>query len=169
MKFFIDTPNTSYYHNSISKTDPVMTAKNKPKVVAKKVLVSIIIGFVAVAFVGSFAYRYISRGGSDANLAIINGEPINVGSDSLFANTYRQYFEEEKQKSGEGISDEKNRELTRRALDTVIQRTLILQYAEREGIRVSVTRRGQGERSKWLFVPAPPFEYNQADKWLPHS
>jgi|GEM_PF-1212206 len=135
--FFIDTPHTSYYHNSISKTDPVMAADNKPKVAAKKILVSIIVGFVAVAFVGSFAYRYISRGGSDATLAIINGEPVTVETDSLFANIYRQYFEEEKQKSEEGISDEKTRELMRRALDTVIQRTLILQYAEREGIRVS--------------------------------
>jgi parvulin-like peptidyl-prolyl isomerase len=114
-----------------------MPAEKKPKAAAKKILVSIIVGFVAVAFVGSFAYRYISREGSDASLAVINGEPVSVESDSLFANIYRQYFEEEKQKGEEGISDDKNRELLRRALDTVIQRTLILQYAEREGIRVS--------------------------------
>ena len=114
-----------------------MPAEKKPKDTAKKILVSIIVGFVAVAFVGSFAYRYISRGDSTASLAVINGEPVAVESDSLFANIYRQYFEEEKQNSEEGISDDKNRELLRRALDTVIQRTLILQYAEREGIRVS--------------------------------
>ncbi len=113
-----------------------MAAENKPKVAAKKILVSIIIVFVAVAFVGSFAYRYISRGSSDSSLAIINGEPITGGSDSLFANLSRQYFEEEKQRNEEGVSEDKNRELMRRALDTVIQRTLILQYAEREGIRV---------------------------------
>jgi parvulin-like peptidyl-prolyl isomerase len=113
-----------------------MASDNKPKVAAKKILVSLVIGFVAVAFVGSFAYRYISRGGSDSSLAIINGEPIDVGSDSLFANLYRQYFEEERQSNEEGITEEKNRELMRRALDTVIQRTLILQYAEEEGINV---------------------------------
>jgi len=135
--FFVDSPHVSYYHNTISNLDPFMASENKPKIAAKKILVSIIVGFVAVAFVGSFAYRYISRGGSDSSLAIINGEPIDIGSDSLFANLYRQYFEEERQRNEEGITEEKNRELMRRALDTVIQRTLILQYAEREGIRVS--------------------------------
>jgi parvulin-like peptidyl-prolyl isomerase len=114
-----------------------MTAERNPKVAGKKILVSIIIGFVAVAFVGSFAYRYISGSGSDTSIATINGEPIAVGSDSLFANLYRQYFEEEQQQSEEPITEERNRELLRRALDTVIQRTLILQYADREGIRVS--------------------------------
>jgi parvulin-like peptidyl-prolyl isomerase len=113
-----------------------MATENKPKIAAKKILVSLIIAVVAVAFVGSFAYRYISGGGSDSSLAIINGEPVDVGSDSLFANLYRQYFEEERQNNEEGITEEKNRELMRRALDTVIQRTLILQYAEREGIHV---------------------------------
>jgi parvulin-like peptidyl-prolyl isomerase len=136
--FFIDTPHTSYYHNSISSSDPVMAAEKKPKVAVKKILIWIIVAVVVVAFVGSFAGRYLSRGGSRSNLAIINDEPVAVGSDSLFANIYRQYFEEEKQKSEEeGITEEKNRELMRRALDTVIQRMLILQYAEREGIRVS--------------------------------
>jgi foldase protein PrsA len=114
-----------------------MAVDRGPKVAAKKILVSIIIGFVAVAFVGSFAYRYISGGRADSNLAIINGEPVDVGSDSLFANFYRQYYEEERRQNEEGITEERDRELLRRALDTVIQRTLILQYAEQEGIRVA--------------------------------
>ena len=59
----------------------------------KKLLVSIIIGFVAVAFVGSFAYRYTARRGVSSNVAVINGEPVSVGPDSLFANFYRQFYE----------------------------------------------------------------------------
>jgi foldase protein PrsA len=114
-----------------------MHAKKKPALSVKKLLIYIIIGFVAVAFVGSFAYQYVTRSGPDTNLAVVNGEPITVGADSLFANVYRQLYEEQRQESEEDISEEKNLQLMRRALDTVIQRTLILQYAEREGIRVS--------------------------------
>jgi parvulin-like peptidyl-prolyl isomerase len=114
-----------------------MTAEKKPTFTIKKLLIFIIIGFVAVAFVGSFAYQYVSRTGPDTSLAVVNGEPISVGSDSLFANVYRQLYEEQRQQSEEGISEDQNRQIMRRALDTVIQRTLILQYAEREGIRVS--------------------------------
>ncbi|MCK5570892.1 MAG: peptidylprolyl isomerase, partial [Spirochaetes bacterium] len=67
----------------------------------------------------------------------INGEPISVATDSIFTNFYRQFYEEEKQNSGEeGIADEKNRELMRRALDATIQRTLILQFAKAEGIAI---------------------------------
>lgn len=103
----------------------------------KKLLVSIIIGFVAVAFVGSFAYRYTARRGVSPNVAVINGEPVSVGPDSLFANFYRQFYEEERQKGEEAeLNEQKNRELMRRALDTVIQRMLILQYAKEEGITV---------------------------------
>lgn len=104
----------------------------------KKLIVSIIIGFVAVAFVGSFAYRYVGRQENTVHLAVVNGEPISVASDSLFANLYRQYYEEERQKDEDAqMTEEKNLELLRRALDTVIQRTLILQYAESEGITVN--------------------------------
>jgi parvulin-like peptidyl-prolyl isomerase len=114
-----------------------MTAEKKQSLTVKKLLILIIIGFVAVAFVGSFAYQYVSRTGPQTSLAVVNGEPISAGSDSLFANIYRQLYEEQRQKSEEGVSEDQNRQLMRRALDTVIQRTLILQYAEREGIRVS--------------------------------
>ena len=116
-----------------------MVVKKKKKPPIKKLLVSIIIGFVAVAFIGSFAYQYAARrGGNVSSLAEVNGEPISVSSDSLFANLYRQFYEEERQnlKEDEEMSEDKNLELLRRALDTVIQRTLILQYAEREGITV---------------------------------
>ena len=100
-------------------------------------IISLIIGFVAVAFVGSFAYRYTSRRGAPPQLAVINGEPISVESDSLFANFYRQFYEEERENSGEeGITPDKNRELMRRALDAAIQRTLILQFAKAEGITI---------------------------------
>ncbi len=110
------------------------SAKKNP---FKKLLVSIIIGFVAVAFVGSFAYRYSARRGTSTNVAVINGEPVSVGPDSLFANFYRQFYEEERQKGEEAeLNEQRNRELMRRALDTVIQRMLILQYAEKEGITV---------------------------------
>jgi parvulin-like peptidyl-prolyl isomerase len=115
-----------------------MASEKEKKFSAKKVLVSVIIGFVAVAFVGSFAYRYISGGGESSSIAIINGEPVSTESDSLFANIYRQFYEEERQKAeGEPVTEEMDQQLLRRALDTVIQRTLILQYAENEGIRAS--------------------------------
>ncbi len=110
--------------------------KNK-KMSAKKLIVSLIIGFVAVAFVGSFAYRYTAKKETPQQVAVINGEPISVASDSLFANLYRQFYEEERQNSGEeGVAAEKNRELMRRAFDAAIQRTLILQFAKAEGIAV---------------------------------
>jgi hypothetical protein len=63
-----------------------MHAKKKPALSVKKLLIYIIIGFVAVAFVGSFAYQYVTRSGPDTNLAVVNGEPITVGADSLLAN-----------------------------------------------------------------------------------
>jgi foldase protein PrsA len=108
------------------------------KTAMKKLLVIIIIGFVAVAFIGSFAYRYATRQGSTPSIAVVNGEPISVGPDSLLANFYRQFYEQERQSSEEeGLTEQKDRELMRRALDTVIQRTIILQYAEREGITVN--------------------------------
>ena len=114
-----------------------MAAPKKQKMSAKKLIVSLIIGFVAVAFVGSFAYRYTSKRDTSPQLAVINGESISVATDSLFANLYRQFYEEERQNSGEeGIAPEKNRELMRRALDATIQRTLILQFAKAEGIAI---------------------------------
>jgi parvulin-like peptidyl-prolyl isomerase len=114
-----------------------MAAKKNQKMSAKKLLVSLIIGFVAVAFVGSFAYRYTARKGAPPQVAVINGEPISAQSDSIFANFYRQFYEEERKNSKEGeITKEKNRELMRRALDAAIQRTLILQFAKAEGISI---------------------------------
>ena len=114
-----------------------MASPKKKKMTAKKLIVSLLIGFVAVAFVGSFAYRYTSKRGAPQQAAVINGEPISVATDSLFANLYRQFYEEERQNSGEeGIAAEKNRELMRRALDATIQRTLILQFAKAEGIAI---------------------------------
>jgi len=110
--------------------------KNDPKEAAKKVLVTAIVGFVAVAFIGSFAYNYTARRGGSKSLAVVNGETVVVGSDSLFANFYRQFYEEQRQ-ADEEVTEEKNRQLMRRALDTVIQRMLILQYAEEADIRVS--------------------------------
>jgi len=113
-------------------------AQKKKKAPFKKFIISIIIGFVTVAFVGSFAYNYAAKKGRTANVGVINGEPVSMGSDSLFAHFYRQYYEEERQKSGDkGVSEETNRQLMRKALDSVIQRTLILQYAEKNSIRVS--------------------------------
>jgi len=110
----------------------------KKKKEFKKVLVSIIIGFVAVAFVGSFAYNYAARRGRANYVAVVNGEPISMGSDSLFANLYRNFYEQERQQAEEeGLTEEKNREILRRALDAAIQRTLILQYAEKQGIEVA--------------------------------
>lgn len=112
--------------------------KKKPQGSIKKMLVSIIIGFVAVAFVGSFAYNYAARRGRVTSLAVINGEPVSTDSDSPFANYYRSFFEEERRRSeNEGITEEKNIELLRRALDTVIQRTLIIQFSRKQGISVS--------------------------------
>ena len=114
------------------------TQKKKKQVPFKKMIATLIIAAVAVAFIGSFAFRYTGRRGGTTHLAVINGEPISMSSDSLFVNYYRQYYEEERQKDSEtGITEEKNIELMRRALDTVIQRTLILQFAEQEGIDVS--------------------------------
>ncbi|HEB30362.1 MAG TPA: hypothetical protein ENI15_05735 [Spirochaetes bacterium] len=114
-----------------------MASPKHKKMTAKKLIVSLIIGFVAVAFVGSFAYRYTSKKGTSTQVAVINGEPLSVESDSLFANFYREFYEEERQNSGEeGIAPEKNRELMRRALDAAIQRTLILQFAKTEGIAI---------------------------------
>jgi parvulin-like peptidyl-prolyl isomerase len=111
--------------------------KKKQPMTAKQMLVSIIIGFVAVAFVGSFAYNYAAKRGKTVLLAMVNGEPVPVESDSLFANLYRQYYEEERQKNPDTpLTEEKNTELLRRALSAVIQRILILQYAKREGITV---------------------------------
>ncbi len=108
------------------------------KTAMKKLLVIIIVGFVAVAFVGSFAYRYATRQGSAPSIAVVNGEPISAGPDSLFANFYRQFYEQERQSSEEEeLTEQKDREMMRRALDMVIQRTIILQYAEREGITVN--------------------------------
>jgi len=115
-----------------------MADRKKKQSPIKKYLVSVIIGFVAVAFVGSFAYNYAAKRGGGPSVAVINGETVAMGSDSLFANFYRQYYEEERQKSGdEGMTDEKNLQLLRKALDTVIQRTLILQYAKKKGVMVS--------------------------------
>ena len=112
--------------------------KKKPQGSIKKMLVSIIIGFVAVAFVGSFAYNYAARRGRVSSIAVINGEPISTDTDSPFANYYRRYFEEERRSNeNEGITEDKNIQILRRALDTVIQRTLMLQYARKQGIRVS--------------------------------
>jgi parvulin-like peptidyl-prolyl isomerase len=106
----------------------------------KKLLVSIVIGFVAIAFIGSFAYQQAAqRGGGGNHLAVVNGQPINAGGDSLFANYYRQFHEQQRQQleEGEEISEQQNRQLLRQALDAVIQRTLILQYAEEKGVEVS--------------------------------
>ncbi len=116
-----------------------MADKKKKQSQIKKYFVSAIIGFVAVAFVGSFAYNYAAKQrGGGPNVAVINGETVSMGSDSLFANFYRQYYEEERQKNGdENMTEKKNLQLLRRALDTVIQRTLILQYAKKKGVRVS--------------------------------
>lgn len=117
-----------------------MALKKKQKTEFKKLLASLVIGFVAVAFIGSFAINYAAktRSGRTSNIAVINGEPISVGSDSIFANFYRQFYEEERLGNRDsGITEEKNTDLLRRALDATIQRTLILQYAKKEGIRVS--------------------------------
>ncbi len=113
-------------------------ADKKKQSSIKKYLVSIIIGFVAVAFIGSFAFNYAAKRGGNPGVAVINGETVVMGGDSLFANFYRQYYEEERQKSGdESMTDEKNLQMLRKALDTVIQRTLILQYAKKKGVSVS--------------------------------
>ncbi|MFW6180726.1 MAG: peptidylprolyl isomerase, partial [Spirochaetota bacterium] len=110
----------------------------KPEWSFKKLLVTLVIGFVAVAFVGSFAYNYTARRGGGDHLAVVNGEPIDAGSDSLFANYYRQFYEQMRQEKGEEqITEQENRQLLRQALDTAIQRTLILQYAEKSGLQVS--------------------------------
>ena len=115
---------------------PVKKTKKKPEF--KKLIVSIVIGFVAVAFVGSFAYNYAAKRGKPNYIAVVNGEPIPLGSDSLFANLYRRFYEEERQKNPEKeITEEQNLQLLRRALDAAIQRTLILQYAKKEGLRVA--------------------------------
>lgn len=111
--------------------------KKKKENPIKKMLATIIIGFVAVAFVGSFAFQYASRRGRSTALAVVNGEPISMSSDSYFANMYRQYYEEERNRAEEGISEEQNLQIMRRAFDTVIQRTLILQQAQKERIDVS--------------------------------
>jgi parvulin-like peptidyl-prolyl isomerase len=114
------------------------TRKKKKQTPFKKMLASIIIGFVAVAFVGSFAFMYAGKKGRTTYLAVVNHEPIAMSGDSLFVNFYRQFYEEERQKGGENaITEEKNIQIMRKALDTVIQRTLILQYAKKEGIEVS--------------------------------
>jgi parvulin-like peptidyl-prolyl isomerase len=113
-------------------------ANKKKQSSFKKYLVSIIIGFVAVAFVGSFAYNYAAKRGGGPSIAVVNGQTVAMGSDSMFANFYRQYYDEEQKKSGDkAMSEEKNRQLLRKALDSVIQRTLILQYAKKKGIHVS--------------------------------
>lgn len=115
-----------------------MAVKKKKEISFKKMLATIIIGIVAVAFVGSFALMNTGRmGGRSSALAVVNGEPIPISGDSLFANLYRQYYEEERTRAPEGISEEQNLQIMRRAFDTVIQRTLILQQAEKEGIDVS--------------------------------
>jgi len=115
-----------------------MAKKKKKKAPFKKYFASLIIGFVAVAFVGSFAYRYAARRGQTIHVATVNGEPISVASDSLFANFYRQFYEEERKKNkDQEITEAKNQELLRKALDAAIQRTLILQYAKKEGITIS--------------------------------
>ncbi len=114
-----------------------MAAKKK-KVELKKILATIIIVVVAIAFVGSFALSRAPNRGRASSIAIVNREPISMSSDSLLANLYRQYYEEERQKNKEkGITEEQNRQIMRRALDVVIQRTLILQYIKKEGIKVS--------------------------------
>ena len=116
-----------------------MTAEKKKKqpMTAKQMLVSVVIGFVAVAFVGSFAYQYAARRGKTNILASVNGESVAVESDSLFANLYRQYYEEERQKNQEeSLTEEKNLELLRKAMDTVLQRVLILQFAKKAGVRI---------------------------------
>ena len=110
----------------------------KPEWSFKKLLVTLVIGFVAVAFVGSFAYNYTTRRGGGDHLAVVNGEPIDAGGDSLFANYYRQFYEQKRREKGEEqITEQENRQLLRQALDTAIQRTLILQYAEKTGLQVS--------------------------------
>ena len=114
-----------------------MAVKKKKETSIKKMLASLIVGFVAVAFVGSFAFNYASKRGKSSSLAVVNREPISMSSDSLFANLYRQYYEEERTKSGEGVSEEQNIQIMRRAFDTVIQRTLILQQAKKGGVDVS--------------------------------
>ncbi|MBN2324440.1 MAG: peptidylprolyl isomerase [Spirochaetes bacterium] len=114
-----------------------MAINKKKDSPVKRMLATIIIAFVAVAFVGSFAFNYASKRGGPGALAVVNGESIPVSGDSLFANLYRQYYEEARQSSPEGVSEETNQQLLRRALDTVIQRTLILQQAKKEGITVS--------------------------------
>ena len=114
-----------------------MAAKKKVETSIKKMLVSIIIGFVAVAFVGSFAFNYAAKKGKSSSLAVVNREPISMSSDSLFVKLYRQYYEEERNRATEAITEDQNLQLMRRAFDTVIQRTLILQQAEKGGIAVS--------------------------------
>ena len=110
--------------------------KKKKKPPFKKYFASLIIIFVAVAFVGSFAYNYAAKKGRTVNIAVVNGEPITAESDSLFANFYRQFYEEAAKKNKQ-ISEEENLKLLRQALDAAIQRVLILQYAKKEGINPS--------------------------------
>ncbi len=117
----------------IKMAESVKNKKKKKKPPFKKYLASLIIGFVAVAFVGSFAYNYAAKRGGKVNIAVVNGEPIVAASDSLFANFYRQFYEEAAQKN-KNISEEENLKLLRKALDAAIQRTLILQYAKKEKI-----------------------------------
>ncbi len=114
-----------------------MAFNKKKDTPIKRMLATIIIVFVAVAFVGSFAFNYASKRGGPRPLAVVNGESIPVSGDSLFANLYRQYYEEARLSSPDGVSEETNQTLLRRAFDTVVQRTLILQQAEKAGITVS--------------------------------
>ena len=72
-----------------------MAVNRKKGTPVKKMLATIIVAFVAVAFVGSFAFNYASKRGGSGALAVVNGESIPVSGDSLFANLYRQYYEEE--------------------------------------------------------------------------
>jgi len=110
--------------------------KKKKKPPLKKYFASLIIIFVAVAFVGSFAYNYAAKKGRTANVAIVNGEPITAESNSIFANFYRQFYEEAIKKNKQ-LSEEENLKLLKQALDAAIQRVLILQYAKKEGINPS--------------------------------
>jgi parvulin-like peptidyl-prolyl isomerase len=119
------------------KQKPLPGRRKKRESAFKKIAVSVVIGFVAVAFVGSFAYRYVARTGGGKSIAVVNGEPIARGTDSLFANYYRQFYDDFRKKKGEeAVTEEENRKLFRQALDAAIQRTLILQYAKKKGVRV---------------------------------
>lgn len=97
-------------------------------------LIKVILGVIVVVFVFWGVGSYRAR--KESQIAMVNGEAIAV---EAYRNAYRQLEEQYRQQFGDAMNQDllKSLNLKEQALDQLINRRLVLQEAERLGLRVS--------------------------------